>query len=86
MASASADYDTATLKHKYIRPIFDKIKQNKDISSAVLKIGRQIILQDIKNFIGQKQVTIGALQFSPAWIINEAINTELSEIWKYFAP
>lgn len=68
--------------YKDIGALTDSV-EGKDIRDGLVhKSQRQMILQEIRNDIGSRQVTFSALQFCPDWILDHGLTSGLSFNWK----
>lgn len=65
-----------------IGEIAERLVKIGNIDETVLEIQRRIVLCQIRKEIGSRHVSIGAITFAPAWIINEAVDCELENNWK----
>lgn len=60
----------------------DEIQQAPDPTGNELQSNKQSFLRSMKDCLGSRQVTASQLTFAPSWILDEAIEEELSQNWE----
>lgn len=54
-----------------------------NIDGLALESQNRLVLQDLRSAVCPKQVTAGALEFSPGWVIDDASSTQLQSNWQH---
>lgn len=53
-----------------------------DISGSSMSTDQQLVLSQMREVIGPKQVSASKLSFAPAWILLHAYDSEIDDNWK----
>lgn len=71
------------LRHQNLKRLaVEAVEGQTNRDGMLLESQRQMILKQMKGKIGSRQVTHSSLEFWPNWILDQALNSELTTNWK----